>query len=391
VLFGPNGTYCAEPSPDALAAYASSLGLGASAPSQGAASVAQALQGSAGSIGLRTQSITLMRDALYRVCEAYANKQLSDVSATLLPARSQDLTAVVVAVEQLTGAVAANQIILTGTASASASANLTASQQLLDVAREDEAAKEKKVAEAEAARDSQKAVVDAKAADVAAARAAVDEATNGEPTAQARLRSALESAQNDHTTEATKLATLQKELELQQTLLRESKEVRETIEKGRHAALTQSVAQTSSAGQFSTPVQRVELNQEATEAIARAVNEMVTTVLDKPYIMETCTTILTKLPSNMSESELQFLKEARKLCGEILLKRIGEEGLRIAQFGPDDTSHRIQSALTADPALRDRLEAWLERNAGGMSPTFLIYGEQNAELRRRVIEEFGLP
>ena len=69
--------YCAEPSPDAFAAYAASLGLGISAPTQGAASAAQALQSSAGSIGLRTQSITLMRDALYRMCEAANNANLN--------------------------------------------------------------------------------------------------------------------------------------------------------------------------------------------------------------------------------------------------------------------------------------------------------------------------
>lgn len=45
--------YCAEPSPDALAAYASALGAGAAVSGQGAASVAQALQSAAGSIGLR--------------------------------------------------------------------------------------------------------------------------------------------------------------------------------------------------------------------------------------------------------------------------------------------------------------------------------------------------
>src|SRR6266851_2808607 len=58
VFSGPRGV-CAEPSPDALSAVASSFGAGISVPSQGAGSVAQALQESAASIGLRTQSITL--------------------------------------------------------------------------------------------------------------------------------------------------------------------------------------------------------------------------------------------------------------------------------------------------------------------------------------------
>src|SRR5437879_539384 len=86
------GHICAEPSPDALQAYASSLGAGISVPSYGAASFAQALQASSGSIGLRTQSITLMRDALYRICEASHNGSLADGDVVQLLERSQDLT-----------------------------------------------------------------------------------------------------------------------------------------------------------------------------------------------------------------------------------------------------------------------------------------------------------
>ena len=72
--------YCAEPSPDALAAFAAAVGLGASAPTQGAVSASGSASSSAASIGLRTQSITLMRDALYRMCEAYGNEMLSKPS-----------------------------------------------------------------------------------------------------------------------------------------------------------------------------------------------------------------------------------------------------------------------------------------------------------------------
>ena len=53
---------CAEPSPDALSAFASCLSGSASATGQGAASLAFALSEGAGSIGLRTQTITLLRD-----------------------------------------------------------------------------------------------------------------------------------------------------------------------------------------------------------------------------------------------------------------------------------------------------------------------------------------
>jgi len=75
---------CTEPSPDALSAFASAIGAGASVPTQGAASASGALHEAAASIGLRTQSITLMRDSLYRLCEAYYNGQLSKAQVMLL-------------------------------------------------------------------------------------------------------------------------------------------------------------------------------------------------------------------------------------------------------------------------------------------------------------------
>jgi hypothetical protein len=55
--------FCAEPSPDALSAFASSAGGGASVRGQGSASAAQSFSEAASSVGLRTQSITLMRDS----------------------------------------------------------------------------------------------------------------------------------------------------------------------------------------------------------------------------------------------------------------------------------------------------------------------------------------
>jgi len=114
------GKYCAEPSPDAMAAFAAAAGIDASAPTQDAVSAAGSMSSSAASLGLRTQSITLMRDALYRMCEAYGNKMLSGPQVMTLLSRSQDLTAVILATEQLTGTVVAQQAALSVTASAGA-------------------------------------------------------------------------------------------------------------------------------------------------------------------------------------------------------------------------------------------------------------------------------
>ena len=104
-------TYCAEPNPDAMSSYAASLGLSALDPSESDVSLVQELQSATGNIGLRTQSVTLMRDALYRICEAYNNGGLDKKEVNKLFRRSQNLTAVVLAIEQLTGAVKPNSTI----------------------------------------------------------------------------------------------------------------------------------------------------------------------------------------------------------------------------------------------------------------------------------------
>ena len=83
---------CAEPSPDALTAIANSIDTelrtdrfgsdGASA--QTAARFAGALSETAQTIGNRTQVVQLLRDGLYRACEAYANGALDDFGYALI-------------------------------------------------------------------------------------------------------------------------------------------------------------------------------------------------------------------------------------------------------------------------------------------------------------------
>ena len=73
---------CSEPSPDAVAALAASVGVQASAqaaqrttgrPTGGQASFSRSFAESVASIGLRSQTIQLLRDQLFRACEAYMN------------------------------------------------------------------------------------------------------------------------------------------------------------------------------------------------------------------------------------------------------------------------------------------------------------------------------
>jgi hypothetical protein len=69
---------CAEPSPDALVAQAAVLAAqgnftGKTGAPSAAGSAVVGFQESAASIGLRTQSIQVLRDGYYRLCETYLN------------------------------------------------------------------------------------------------------------------------------------------------------------------------------------------------------------------------------------------------------------------------------------------------------------------------------
>lgn len=80
-----------------------------------------------------------MRDALYRMCEAYANGAISEAQVITPLNRSQDLTAVILAVEQLTDAVAASQAVLTGSSGASGFATALDNSKLFADASDHEA------------------------------------------------------------------------------------------------------------------------------------------------------------------------------------------------------------------------------------------------------------
>lgn len=119
---------CAEPSPDALAAIGASVGGSfLSGPESG--QLAAALSESASSIGLRTTSIQLMRDAMYRACEAYLSGGISHTDYADLQAHSQNLIVGMLAIEQLTGAVQAQQVSIVTNAGSGSGDDATEAEQ----------------------------------------------------------------------------------------------------------------------------------------------------------------------------------------------------------------------------------------------------------------------
>lgn len=133
--------FCAEPSPDALSAYAASLGLSLTLQGKGDASVNQAFSESAANIGVRTAGIQALRDITFRNCESYLNGGITAFGLETMQRRFQSTLVSVLAIEQLTGAVREANVALSSKTSgvdvaalATISDNVIASKAALDKA-----------------------------------------------------------------------------------------------------------------------------------------------------------------------------------------------------------------------------------------------------------------
>lgn len=138
--------FCAEPSPDAMNALASSLGLNLQAEDKLKLGMSVAQNISATNIGLRTAAIQTLRDITYRNCEGFANGGISPIGLETLQRRFQSTMVSILAIEQLTGAVTPPTVALTGKAEAMDTADYATLASLVDK-------KETEVTALKAARD----------------------------------------------------------------------------------------------------------------------------------------------------------------------------------------------------------------------------------------------
>ena len=298
---------CAEPSPDALAALSSSGSLDAATLGK-AIGLAFASQEGAASIGLRTQTITILRDAMYRLCEGYASGALDDIGFARLQRRYQSLVIGLLAIEQLTGAVVANQVSIGG----SATARLGQSQAKATVM----------VQEAKAAE------VVAKAA-TTASKAKLETATQAEATAKKSYEDALAASSNDDKAEAvvkakagldaaiknasdtkTDLEKAQQKEAIATSEVQSLEALRKDLDR---ASLVASVS-----GQFAAP-SRADSPAAAASAVektADTVKAIVEGVVTHDYTRETCLdTLLSRTARRISgEGNSDYLELAVRYC-----------------------------------------------------------------------------
>jgi hypothetical protein len=136
--------FCAEPPPDVFTALATSLGAEASfsqsATPEAAAKLAATLSENAATIE-RTQTVNILREAMYRNCERYLSGAISGEEFIVQAARDQQLIVQVLAVEQITGVARAQSTALTTVAKAAAGGLSDAGLQVLSEAKRDVEAK----------------------------------------------------------------------------------------------------------------------------------------------------------------------------------------------------------------------------------------------------------
>lgn len=145
---------CAEPSPDALSAYAAELAGNVNILGKVNAGGTAASQESAAFVGLRTQSIQLLRDSLYRICEGYMSGALKKEDYYLLTRRHQRYMIALLGIEQLTGALRSPPVTINTEGKAEVAASLSGMRQQIETIEQEIAKKLAEQASLESERSS---------------------------------------------------------------------------------------------------------------------------------------------------------------------------------------------------------------------------------------------
>lgn len=119
---------CAEPSPDALSSLSSELATDLKYKELLQATLSLSQQEAASFVGLRTQTIQLLRDGMYRLCESYLAGALTKADYAWLMRRYQKYMVALLTIEQLTRVAQAPAVAQAGQGLASASRSATAIQ-----------------------------------------------------------------------------------------------------------------------------------------------------------------------------------------------------------------------------------------------------------------------
>lgn len=296
----PRLVQCAEPSPDAISALAASSSTSLSVKDQVNLATNLALSEGVASIGLRTQSIQLMRDSMYRLCEGYLSGAIDPMGFETLHRRMQSSMVAILAIEQLTGVMRPPSVVLGAQSTSGAAEEVMKLTEMTAEARKTSAAAEKvsidAAAKAKTATDAlpplQKDHDDKKKlADAAGATDAVRAAATDAKKKLDDGKAAETEAKSKSETAAKDLKDAQKQVEFLEKSL--------TNAQG-GAAGTSTKAEIEAATKTASP--------SAVDSVATAVSKIVEDTLELSFTRELCTTLfLRNITTPVQPNEVSVL------------------------------------------------------------------------------------
>lgn len=355
---------CAEPSPDALAAISASAGVSAEVL-QKALSGALSSNESAASIGLRTQTIQLLRDSMYRLCEGYASGALDEIGFTRLQRRYQNVMLGLLAIEQLTGAVTSRQVVLGSKSEASTGQALNQLVSALEDAQ-------KKVASATQTKDDAEKDSTAKEA---ALKAATDERTKllAANSNNEKAQAVVDFDAKTFTPAKTAAAKAKQSVADATTIVEQAQVGVDSIKKGLETA-RKNTAAGSASGQFDTTTMlQSNLTGSQATAIADKVHDIVKLVVERDYTSETCfDTMASRQTSRMPE-------DMRLMAVSYCLIAMRQQSIRALAANPKDPD--VRALAQGHDAFSKDLETLILAQLGSVFEKRLQ--EAKAERERR--------
>jgi hypothetical protein len=296
---------CAEPSPDALAALSASASGAFGNNSDKLIQAAFGSSESAAAIGLRTQTIQLLRDGMYRICEGYLSGGIDKAGFFALQRRYQNLMMGLLAIEQLTGAVKAGQATIGGAAAAGVgSADLTKEQERLKTTRQEEVDAQKSVTDAERAYEEQRKKISSLEANLKQAQA--DQAKSP---SQANLDK-IGQLEDELVGERRVLGERQSERDRSRGLLLVAKENTKLAQQSLNLAHARLTAQATSVGSLVAGTGYQGLDPRTTKEIATTVKEVVSEVILKSFVFDACLASVQSGPPLLQSVEVGGVADA---------------------------------------------------------------------------------
>lgn len=353
---------CAEPSPDAISALASALGLDINVADKGTLGVSNSLSEGVGTLGVRTAAIAALRDIMYRNCEAYALGGISDLGIETLQRRFQSTMVAILAIEQLTGAVRAPSLTVKSNASAG-NAELIAK-----LTNETELALQafKKASESEL---ELKAAYEEKQKKQNATKETIDK--NSEEISELRKKESPSDDEKKKISDADKLeeehAQQQSDTEKAQKAYNDSKEITQ-LRKSSYDAINAARAKAITAGpstEMTTSVENIPAREPLSDAaiahLSNATVKIVDSTLNLNYGKELCTTLIGQNKDVQPDG-----KNALWACISLLLVPDSAEGnekkMKLLEILNSETAKKSSLESQNKTKLKTEIMSYLEKN-----------------------------